>query len=147
MRSAGWLALLLTLATAACSANSTAPQGPDLQTADPVVVQAGETLVLHVGEVGSIAGTTIRIGFAGVLNDSRCPVDVTCVWEGNAEVRLGFAEAGSGTDWRLLDTTGQGRTTDYGGYRVRIVQLRPSMDTRTELDPADYEVELGIERV
>ncbi len=41
---------------------------------------------LALGETVTIAGTTIE--FVKVLEDSRCPKDVTCVWAGQAKVAL-----------------------------------------------------------
>ncbi|MFH1764671.1 MAG: hypothetical protein ABIF09_10810 [Gemmatimonadota bacterium] len=42
-----------------------------------------------------LEGSVLRFSFGEVLEDSRCPVDVTCVWAGNAKVVIGIA-AGMG---------------------------------------------------
>src|ERR1700704_4290387 len=43
---------------------------------------------LKAGQQVTLKGTRLRIRFVTVENDSRCPSDVTCVWAGNAAVRL-----------------------------------------------------------
>lgn len=41
---------------------------------------------IPLGEAVTIKGITIK--FMEVLEDSRCPLDVTCVWEGRAMVKV-----------------------------------------------------------
>ena len=43
---------------------------------------------LRPGQQATVKGTKSGITFMNVGEDSRCPKDVTCVWAGNATVRL-----------------------------------------------------------
>ena len=44
----------------------------------------GEEFSLGIGETASIKGEQLRIQFLEISEDSRCPRNVTCVWEGRA---------------------------------------------------------------
>lgn len=46
----------------------------------------GEPFTLTPGNSVTVDG--VQITFVGVGQDSRCPPDVQCIWEGDAEVRL-----------------------------------------------------------
>ena len=43
---------------------------------------------LAPGETASVEDTGIGVRFAGVLSDSRCPMDVNCIHAGSAQVRI-----------------------------------------------------------
>lgn len=49
-------------------------------------VPLGEPFTLTPGESAMVDG--VRITFERVGQDSRCPPDVTCIWAGDAEVKL-----------------------------------------------------------
>lgn len=44
------------------------------------------TVELAVGSEVAVPGTDLKIRLLEVAEDSRCPVDLDCVWEGNARV-------------------------------------------------------------
>jgi hypothetical protein len=49
-------------------------------------VPIGEPFRLRPGQSAKVED--LRIEFVAIASDSRCPPDVTCVWEGDAVVRL-----------------------------------------------------------
>jgi len=52
------------------------------------VVKLGEEFSLHIGQNASIDGDQLRIKFQEVVEDSRCPTGVTCIWEGRVSCML-----------------------------------------------------------
>ena len=72
------LALLFALALSACK--SDAPASPTGPVDQRVVLAPGNTVVVQ--------GTDTAVRFEGVSADSRCPGDATCIWAGDATVRL-----------------------------------------------------------
>ncbi len=64
------------------------PPPPDGRVTRP---DAGDPLVLTVGQTESRDGHAIR--FVEVVEDSRCPVDLACVWTGRARVALTIDDA------------------------------------------------------
>ena len=47
-----------------------------------VKARLGEEFTLHIGESIRITEEDLRIKFVKVSEDSRCPKDVNCIWEG-----------------------------------------------------------------
>ena len=72
------LSLLLVLVLAGCAH---APQGGKTQ-----------TLSLEEGQTGTLSNGG-KITFANVVNESRCPTGVQCVWAGTATVRFRLVPA------------------------------------------------------
>lgn len=70
----------------------------------------------------------VRITFLEVVNDSRCPENTTCVWAGNATVRIAVSKGKSVAKTIELNTnTGANAATVYG-YKIRLQHLTPRPD-------------------
>ena len=87
------LALALTgLGPASATAQTTSPEptAPAADVGDPpiVVQQSPGDVQLHVGETATLEGGALLVTMVQVAEDSRCPMDVMCVWMGRAVVTL-----------------------------------------------------------
>lgn len=110
--------LALAVALAACSSGGTGPTGSG--TPEP----SGGTLTLGVGDMATLPGTSITLAFHAVTEDSRCPADAVCVWEGNAQVAVTLASAAGRLDGRL-NTTSEPRRIEFGGVALALASLVP----------------------
>lgn len=52
------------------------------------MVAPGEEFPLREGELKGVAGGSFAIRFERVLEDSRCPMNARCIWEGNARIAI-----------------------------------------------------------
>lgn len=87
------------------------------------------------------------ICFDSVLNDSRCPKEVYCFWEGNASVRFKFEKYNSRPVIFDLNThLGFTHDTIIDSYKFTLLGLSPypSVNRRTRL--RDYKAKILIER-
>jgi len=91
-------------------------------------VQAGlgEEFSLSVGESVEIAGEDLSITFEDVIEDSRCPKDVECIWEGRAVIALRITKAGTSHDITLTEPglSEQYSTETFQDYKFSF-QLEP----------------------
>lgn len=78
--------------------------------------------------------------------DSRCPEDVDCVWEGNAEVEIEAAQSGREPTMLTLNTSPRmGTSETYLDYTIELQGLEPY--PRTESPPEEpYEATLLVVR-
>ena len=83
----------------------------------------GQEFVIRYGE--TIRIDNLLLEFTSVLEESRCPVNAICVWEGNA--RLVFtASQGPTTRALELNTTPPFPTTAiFEGYVIELRELQP----------------------
>ena len=120
------------------------PSDPENNRETALLEQSGE-VTLGYGDEVAVNGSVVRVAFGQVLSDSRCPTDVVCVWEGNAEVEIGI-RAGMGPTVPLrLNTTQEPRFVDWQGIRVTLLALMPAPRSDTDLRPEDYSVTLRLE--
>jgi hypothetical protein len=112
-------------------------------------VAIGEEFTMTVHEVVVVDDTHLLISFDGVTEDSRCPTDVQCPWEGNAAVRLELSSeiAEFAPQPRVLNTSLEPRSTDFMGLTIRLVDVAPYPSTAGQpIDPESYVVKLVVTR-
>ena len=115
---------------------------------DRVSVRLGQEFKLRVGQRAAVKGERLKVRFASVANDSRCPEGVTCVWAGNAEV-LVEAEAGGGPTVLGLNTHGGADYPKEGRHRqysIGLVALDPRPGRNGGVKAADYVATLVIRK-
>lgn len=81
------------------------------------------------------------ICFDSVITDSRCPVNVICIWAG--EAIAGFRTNISGENYYLHIRVGE--DTIVGDYKIIFEDLLPYRDTRVEFETEDYRARIFIE--
>lgn len=102
-----------------------ASDGPKL------AVKLGQEFTLALGQEGEVEPEGLKVKFDSVSEDSRCPEGVTCIWQGNAKIRLRLAKAPDGERFVDLNTAGGHDPQTYPsagtslGYTVRLNGLSP----------------------
>lgn len=92
--------------------------------APAVSAKPDEPFVLAPGAVASLVdGATMR--YASLVEDSRCPPDVQCVWAGTVRVAVEIT-SGAETRTDTLDLTRPPRSTRVGEWTVRFVAFDPA---------------------
>ena len=108
-------------------------------------VAIGDTVTLRVAESATVEPRNVVLQFSEVVTDSRCPTDVVCVWEGDAEISVrAVAADGTSSDLRLHTKSGS-EPASFAGLTVRMVSLEPKPREGTPPRQADYvlTVEIG----
>ncbi len=96
-------------------------QGPDCEFAMCQPFEADSSRVtMSVGE--SVSALNLTVSPQEVLSDSRCPVDVECVWAGTVEVRTTLATQVAHGEHIL--TLGEPQV--FGDYAVTLVEVSPA---------------------
>lgn len=135
------LAVMSAVFVTACSGGGSG--GPLGDSGD--VVSAGLDLdfVLPVGATAVVGQGELRITFMEVVEDSRCPTDVTCVWEGNGKIALELNH--SGIEIAVaINTTLDPATAEFRGYVVRLIDLEPQPISVQPTDPSTYRATLRV---
>lgn len=110
----------------------------------PQAILLGEPIELRFGAEIKFADEPVTLKFTEVVEDSRCPIGVVCVWAGRCIVGLTLAQTGG--DSQQFDL-GVGASADVLGYRVRLLAARPLPSERVPR-PEDerYVLTLSVER-
>ena len=103
-----------------------------------VKARLGEEFYLSIGQSIVITGEDLEIKFVEVSEDSRCPKDVTCIWEGRVTAVIEILTDGSSQQLELSQpglTDAPARET-YGEYELTY---------RVEPYPEKAEVEIAVD--
>jgi len=96
-----------------------------------LAAKLGQEFTLAPGREAEVEREGLKVRFEAVAEDSRCPEGMTCVWQGNAKIRLRLAKAPHGEAVVELNTAGGGdqqtypSTGTYLGYTLRLNSLGP----------------------
>jgi len=117
---------------------------PDMNKVGQADTPLGEEFLLrYQGEV-TIAGTDLTIKFSSLPEDSRCPVDVVCVWEGNAHVVLLI----NNIDKADLNTALPSKEVSYKDtYKITLVEVQPLPFSQQPIPIENYKVKLKVEKL
>ena len=116
-----------------------------IQTA--VIVEPGVSFTLAPGQAAEVKRTGTRITFREVREDSRCPVDVTCVWAGDAKIEVVIATDGAPNDTRILSITPPNNEARTGNLRIRFVGITPVPRQSDGNVPRNYLAEFVAEQL
>ncbi len=106
----------------------------------------GESFPLRVGESALIEAEALRIRFGSVPADSRCPKGESCIWEGDATVRI-RVQRGPGEKGMLdLHTSVGARRAGWGDWSIRLVSLDPYPVSGRPVRTEDYVATLEATR-
>lgn len=113
----------------------------DLQITAPVIVAK-----IPLGETAVFEGTALT--FESVIEDSRCPKDVTCIWEGEARIRVVIVTSSDRMEKQIIfqgerfgteeeNTLMETKTKKLIGYR-----LSPYPETSISIEERAYRLEV-----
>lgn len=104
-------------------------------------VPLGRDFALAPGQSARIAVFDRTVAFEAVLEDSRCPSGVVCVWAGNARVRLHLTRAGQDTTV-LLNTGLEPRAVRIGQMRLELREVTPAPHAGDTTRTGSYRITL-----
>lgn len=105
------------------------------------------SIIIAQGDCAGDAQTKTYICLDSVLNDSRCPHGVQCIWEGNAEARFKFIKSDAAPVFFNLNThLGFTNDTIIGEYKFTLKAITPYPGSIEILTPKVYKAEILIEK-
>ncbi|HUF18384.1 MAG TPA: hypothetical protein VMS12_10115 [Thermoanaerobaculia bacterium] len=133
------VAIFALMLAASCASSTRAPGAPR-------TVALDREFELRIGEEARLDNGRVNVTFASLINDSRCPGNVTCIHEGNAEIEL-IVTGDEGQKRLSLNTNRRmAQNERYGLYRIALTQLVPYPRTDRPTQGEDYGATLVITR-
>jgi hypothetical protein len=105
----------------------------------------GEEFELAVHQTAQISAENISVTFQGVLEDSRCPVDVTCIWAGLAKVSLQVSVSGQERELSL-STSPPENSAVFENYTFWLISVRPVPRSDRNTDRSAYVVTVRVDQ-
>jgi len=109
---------------------------------DPDTFVIGVSFELAIGQEVLNKGANLQIKWTALSEDSRCPVNTNCVWEGQARMQLLVNDQ----PVELIIRSGmpeKAKTLVADGYILEAESLLPYPEG-TKIDPAAYRLRLVV---
>ena len=109
-----------------------------------IVANPGAEFSLPLGQTAALSGTGYRITFDRVTEDSRCPVDVVCVWAGDAKIQLTIQRSTAPADIQIASLTPPNTEVVSGNLKIRFVGLAPAPRSSEPSESRKYVARLVV---
>lgn len=98
-----------------------------------ISTELGQIIELRPGQTASIEAEELKVKFAGVISDSRCPVGAKCVWAGEVTLVLEVTHLGSSRSLTLIQSglDAQNSADFSGGFEIEF-DVEPYPDLEKE---------------
>ena len=136
MRSLGAVLALLMLG---CSDSSPTDPVLPLDIREPVTLTFGTERQLN---------DDLKLSFAQLVEDSRCPQTVVCVWQGNGAIRLDVTTRAGFQPVKLntVGSTDMPSTASALGWTFTLLKLEPERKTPDPVPPLQYRATIQVTR-
>jgi len=109
-------------------------------------VSLNQEFTLKVGQTALIRPGGLKVTFERVLEDSRCPEGVNCIWAGNARIAVGLSRAGGRPTPVELNTDVEPRRQSCLHYEVKLLGLSPRPEEGKRVDEKSYSLTLVVKK-
>jgi len=112
---------------------------------EAVKANLGQEFSLAIGQTASIQSEQLKLKFLEVVNDSRCPSEVSCAWPGQASslVEITYLESVQKVTLVQPDLTEELSRIDFNDYVIKF-NLTPYPQARKEIKKSDYRLQVVI---
>ena len=110
--------------------------------------ELSDTLTIKYNQIFFNESEELSIKFEAINSDRRCPIDVTCVWEGDAELNYSFSSGNEKVNFHL-HTAGSyfSKDTLMFGYNIELIDVYPYPHSKKEIKVEEYEAKMLIKKV
>jgi len=109
----------------------------------PESFDIGKIEEFHHGEINQASDNALKFSITEI-NDSRCPSDVVCVWEGKADVKIVVESPQPGS---IVLSTYDNLIDTVGNFSFEIIEVLPYPISTQTIELEDYNVTLKIEEL
>lgn len=106
-------------------------------------METGKSFTIQMNQ--SVFFDGYEITFSEILEDSRCPADVLCVWEGR--VSIGIEVKNKEEIQNVILTSADKMTTYFDSYKINLVNVLPYPFSSKTISPDEYSVTIAISKI
>ena len=116
------------------------------QDAKIVPFELDQPFDLAVADVGDLNEADLLLSVTDVIEDSRCPIGTTCVWEGQVRATLDVVVGDELQSHELVFREGYENPVQSLGYSIQLTSVSPDAETDSTIELNDYVFTLLGER-
>lgn len=104
------------------------------------------TVTIGLDKQVKIPNSKINLQFKEVVEESRCPVDVTCVWEGIAIINVDAVSGNQKSNFRVATRDFEQKNVknsfSFSGYKFTLIELKPQPGGKEEPETVSFKYEM-----
>lgn len=108
---------------------------------------AAQVLTVRFQQPFPVAGQNSELNFIELVQDSRCPSDVTCIWAGEVTVKVQLKQGGQVVGAADLTLTGDPAKASarLGDYQLTLLEVTPYPVSTQARQAADYQIKVQLD--
>lgn len=110
----------------------------------PAFAKRSDDVKVKIHKQVTAKGLTIE--FVELVEDSRCPADVQCVWAGNAKIKVRVTKDGKSKVLDLELVT-RGLMPNYGNYLLKLKGLSPELRSDVRINRNEYVATIEVKKI
>ena len=112
-----------------------------------IQAQTSSPLKFTVKHQKAVTKDDLTIEFVSLIEDSRCPIGVNCIWAGNAKVQIKVSNKKKASKIFELSTNLQPKTIDFECYEIALESLIPHPKADVSTNPNDYTAIFAVRKL
>ena len=104
-----------------------------------------ETKVL-INKQKIVTKDKVAIKFVSLIEDSRCPTDTSCIWAGNAKIKVQISKGKSAQTFELNSNL-EPQTVEFAGYDIKLINLDPKPASNIRINRNGYTATFSITKL
>lgn len=111
-----------------------------------VTAEMGRPFSLGFGQTANVQAVDIEVKFSNVTEDSRCPFDVVCIWEGQVSILVDLQDSSGSLEHFILTLRGgSSEARLFGNYSIRLLDVQPYPVSTEQTSHSDYVATLVVD--
>jgi hypothetical protein len=111
------------------------------------IAQKDMEISVKAGKTKCERSSRVSIRLVEVVEDSRCPVGVNCIWAGRAVVKVTATKSGEAPATFELADNDEKSNVEFAGYRIHFKSLLPKPTADGEPKQEDYVAVFRLEKL
>jgi len=109
-------------------------------------VRVNREFDLKAGSQVIVKEPGFKLTFVELVEDSRCPEGVDCIWAGNGKIRVTVKKGSHKAASFELNTTTDPKSFTFQGYDITLLKLAPYPKANVETKKMNYVATLKVTR-
>lgn len=105
-----------------------------------------ESISVKLGATETAKSSRIKANLVDILEDSRCPKDVDCIWAGRIRI-LVTLEAKNGKSMSVEFSSDQKPSAEFAGYTITLGDIGPDHKQSEPKKESDYVASFTFEKL
>ena len=110
----------------------------------PAFGKRSDDIQVQINKAVTLNG--LKIEFVELVEDSRCPADVQCVWAGNAKIKIRVTKNRK-SQVLELEMIDKGMKPNFGNYQLKLKALTPELRSNVRINRNGYVATIAVTKV